>query len=155
MFKFVNYIIALVKGLETTFKHIFKPPVTDRYPRKKREMLSRYRGLHYLARYDDGKERCVCCGLCAAACPAECIYMEGEEDEKGERYAKVYEINELRCIFCGYCEEACPENAIFLGREYEFTYDNRNSYIYNKEQLLALFPKDKRNRKKIIGGEID
>jgi len=155
MFKFVNYIIALLKGLVTTFKHVFKSPITDKYPRKKREMLPRYRGLHYLARYEDGKERCVCCGLCAAACPVGCIYMEGEENEKGERYPKVYEINELRCIFCGYCEEACPENAIFLGREYEFVFDNRDSFIYNKEKLLALFPKEKMNRKKIIGGEID
>jgi NADH-quinone oxidoreductase subunit I len=155
MFNFVKYIIALVKGFAVTFKHIFKPPTTDRYPKKKREMLPRYRGLHYLVRYEDGKERCVCCGLCAAACPVECIYMEGEENEKGERRAKVYEINELRCIFCGYCEEACPESAIFLGREYEFTYDNRISYIYDKEKLLSLFPTDKKNRKKIIGGEID
>ena len=61
MFKFVSYIIALIKGLAVTFKHIFKKPVTDRYPKKKREMLPRYRGLHYLARYDDGKERCVYC----------------------------------------------------------------------------------------------
>lgn len=155
MFKFVSYIIALIKGLAVTFKHIFKKPVTDRYPKKKREMLPRFRGLHYLARYDNGKERCVCCGLCAAACPVECIYMEGEEIEGGERYPKVYEINELRCIFCGWCEEACPENAIFLGREYEFTYDNRNDYIYTKEMLLALFPKNVKDRKKALGGEID
>jgi NADH-quinone oxidoreductase subunit I len=81
--------------------------------------------------------------------------MEGEEIEGGERYPKVYEINELRCIFCGWCEEACPENAIFLGREYEFTYDNRNDYIYTKEMLLALFPKNVKDRKKALGGEID
>jgi len=84
MFNFAKYILALIKGLSVTFKHIFKKPVTDRYPKKKREMLPRYRGLHYLARYDNGKERCVCCGLCAAACPVECIYMEGEEIEGGD-----------------------------------------------------------------------
>lgn len=155
MFKFISYIVALIKGLSVTFKHIFKPPITDRYPKKRREMLPRFRGLHYLARYEDGRERCVCCGLCAAACPVGCIYMEGEENEKGERYPRIYEINELRCIFCGFCEDACPESAIFLGREYEFTYDKRDDYIYDKEVLLSLFPEDKKNRKRIIGGEID
>ena len=155
MFKFISYIIALIKGLSVTFKHIFKPPITDRYPKKRREMLPRFRGLHYLARHEDGKERCVCCGLCAAACPVGCIYMEGEENERGERYPRVYEINELRCIFCGFCEDACPESAIFLGREYEFIYDKRDDYIYDKEALLSLFPEDKKDRKRIIGGEID
>lgn len=36
MFNFVKYIIALLKGLAVTFKHIFKPPTTDRYPKKKK-----------------------------------------------------------------------------------------------------------------------
>ena len=58
--------------------------------------------------------------LCAAACPADAIWVEAAEntDEEryspGERYAKTYEINMLRCIFCGYCEDACPTEAIQL-----------------------------------------
>ncbi len=137
-------LIALPKGFYTTLKHLFKKPVTRKYPFEKREMAPRYRGKHYLERYDDGTERCVCCGLCAASCPADAIYMEGAENENGERYAKVYEINLLRCIFCGFCEEACPEEAIFLGHEYEFSDDNRDSFIYTKEQMLANRPKEKR-----------
>ncbi len=136
-------ILALPKGFYTSIKHVFKRPVTRQYPYKKHEMFPRYRGKHYLEIYDDGTERCVCCGLCAAACPADCIYMEPAENEKGERYAKIYEINLLRCIYCGYCEEACPEEAIFLGHEYEFSDDNRNSFIYTKQEMLANRPKEK------------
>ncbi len=133
-----------------TMKHMFKKPVTLDYPRKKAAMAPRYRGRHYLERYDDGTERCVCCGLCAAACPADAIYMEPEENEKGERQARVYEINLLRCIFCGFCEEACPEEAIFLGREYEFSDNNRNSFIYSKEQMLVPHPRKPNPFKRII-----
>lgn len=139
--------LAFPKGFYTTIKHLFKPPVTIQYPRIKEEMAPRYRGRHYHEIYDDGTERCVCCGLCAAACPADAIYMEPGENERGERFAAVYEINLLRCIYCGFCEEACPEEAIFLGREYEFSDDNRDSFIYTKEQMLADRPKEKQFKK--------
>ncbi len=142
-------VIAFPKGFYTTVKHLFKRPVTIQYPRVRPEMAPRYRGKHYLEVYDDGTERCVCCGLCAAACPADAIYMEPAENERGERYAQVYEINLLRCIFCGFCEEACPEEAIFLGHEYEFSDDNRDSFIYTKKEMLANRPKE-RPFKKII-----
>lgn len=136
-----NVFLKMPKGFVVTFKHLFKKPITLDYPRKKKPMAPRYRGKHYLERYDDGTERCVCCGLCAAACPADAIYMEPEENEKGERRAAIYEINLLRCIFCGFCEEACPEEAIFLGQEYEFSDDNRNSFIVNKESMLVPHPR--------------
>ena len=133
--------LAIPRGLSVTLKYLLKGPVTLQYPEKKKPMHPRYRGLHYLKRYKDGKEKCVCCGLCAAICPSGCIYMEPEENEKGERYAKVYEINELRCIFCGYCEEACPEEAVFLGIKYELATDRRENLILSKEELLVPIPK--------------
>jgi NADH-quinone oxidoreductase subunit I len=131
--------IAIPKGLSITFRYLFRRPVTEQYPKVKPKLEDRYRGLHYLTRYPDGSERCVCCGLCAAACPADSIYMEPAETSDGIRYAKVYEINELRCIFCGMCEEACPEEAIFLGQEFEFSNYDRDDFIYTKDMLLANY----------------
>jgi NADH-quinone oxidoreductase subunit I len=84
--------------------------------------------------------------LCAAACPADAIFVEAAEntDEKrfspGERYASTYEINMLRCIFCGYCEDACPTEAIVLGDNYELSFYDRRSAIYTKEMLLEPVP---------------
>ena len=136
--------IAIPKGMFTVLKQMFRKPVTVNYPFEKPPMMPRYRGLHFLERYDDdGSERCVCCGLCAAACPADAIYMEPAETERDERYAKIYEINQLRCIFCGFCEEACPEEAIFLGKEYEFAADHRDKFIYTKEDMLVKWPREK------------
>jgi NADH-quinone oxidoreductase subunit I len=134
---------AIVKGLTITFKHLLRKPVTVQYPFEKVPMYPRYRGMHFLERYEDGTERCVCCGLCAKACPADCIYMEPSETSDGIMYARVYEINLLRCIYCGLCEEACPEEAIFLGKEYEFSNYTRESFVAVKDDLLVPWPRER------------
>ena len=135
-------VVELVRGLGTTLKMMFERPVTIQYPEEKREVRKRYRGRHVLKRYDNGLEKCIGCSLCAAACPADAIFVEASEntDERrfspGERYASTYEINMIRCIFCGFCEEACPTEAIVLGDNYELSFYDRRSAIYTKEMLL-------------------
>jgi NADH-quinone oxidoreductase subunit I len=139
---------ALATGLKTTLGEFFSPVVTTMYPEEKTPRSERYRGRHYLRRYENGLERCIGCELCAAACPVGCILVIAAEntDEKrvspGERYAKTYEINMLRCIFCGYCEDACPVQAIVLGPEYELSDTSREKFIYTKEKLLEPLPPD-------------
>jgi NADH-quinone oxidoreductase subunit I len=135
-------ITEIFKGLSITLRELFKPAVTIQYPEVKRPVRQRFRGRHELRRYADGLERCIGCALCAAACPADAIYVEAAENtdaerySPGERYAKTYEINMLRCIFCGYCEDACPTEAIVLGDNYELSFTDRRSSIYTKDLLL-------------------
>jgi len=45
----------------------------------------RYRGAHVLQRDENGLEKCVACFLCAAACPANCIFIEAAENTEENR----------------------------------------------------------------------
>jgi NADH-quinone oxidoreductase subunit I len=136
----------IAKGLATTFRELITKPVTVQYPEEKRTVRQRFKGRHMLKRYENGLEKCIGCSLCSAACPADAIFVEAAEntdDERyspGERYARVYEINMLRCIFCGYCEDACPTEAIVLGDNYELSFTDRRSSIYDKKMLIDPVP---------------
>lgn len=142
------YLWNIMKGMMITLKHFFKKKATIKYPEQKRPFSPVWRGLQILNRDEEGRERCTACGLCAVACPAEAITMEAAEREPGEenlyreeKYAAKYEINMLRCIFCGLCEEACPKDAIYLSETFTPSNYTRESFIYNKSDLLIPDPK--------------
>lgn len=132
------YIPEIIKGLALTLRTMFKPKFTVEYPEVKFIPPASYRGRPVLVMEENGKERCVACGLCARVCPPLAIEVQAAEtqDEK-ERYPVKFEINMIRCIFCGFCEEVCPEEAIVMSKDYELSFSNREEALYGKDKLLT------------------
>ena len=64
------WLSASVALSGVTFSTMFKPVVTEDYPRNPLPTAPRYHGRHQLNRHPDGMEKCVVCELCAWACPA-------------------------------------------------------------------------------------
>jgi NADH-quinone oxidoreductase chain I len=139
----MHKLLEPLAGFAVTFRTMFRKPHTEFYPEQKVPTAPRYHGRHQLNRHPDGLEKCVGCELCAWACPADAIYVEGADNtdaerySPGERYGRVYQINYLRCIGCGLCVEACPTRALTMTNDYEMADDNRADLIYEKDRLLA------------------
>jgi len=141
------YLPMFVQGLATTFKHLTSSlsgkAVTVSYPDEEPEIANPliYRGVHRLNKDAQGRVKCVACFLCATACPAHCIDIEGAESPwpDREKYPRSFVIDELRCIYCGMCEEACPVDAIELTSLYNLTGRSREEMIFDKEKLLSVY----------------
>jgi NADH-quinone oxidoreductase subunit I len=149
------YIPAVMRGIRLTLNRFFQRKATVQYPEKgiydadESDIAigvpnPRYRGEHILVKDEQGREKCVACLLCMAACPALCIYIEPEpapaDWSDRERRPKTFEIDMLRCIYCGYCEEACPCDAIRLTPKFYTPTTSRAERVYGKERLLENNP---------------
>ena len=133
---------SLAIGMGITFKEFFKPVVTVPYPYKTIKMSERYRGHIELIGDDEGKTKCVVCGMCERACPSGCISIgsksvEYEAEVKGEikiKKKKVltkYNLNFTTCSLCGQCVENCNFDAITFSKDYNLASSRKEDFHFD------------------------
>jgi len=118
---------------------------TVQYPEEKLAVPERFRFVPFLVmnNLDDpqapGQIWCTSCGICAKACPPQCIWIVRSTDPETGRPrpepAEFY-IDIDICMNCGTCAEFCPFDAIKMDHNYEMaSYDRRSAHILTKERL--------------------
>src|SRR3990170_497596 len=75
-------LTELLTALGITGKHLVSKSITVRYPEERREVFPRVRWRHKLMRHENGLERCIGCSRGEAACPAHCIRVVADENNR-------------------------------------------------------------------------
>jgi NADH-quinone oxidoreductase subunit I len=131
------YLPEVIRGLGFSGRKMRAETYTFEYPDEQWYPPDTFRGRPVLVE-ENGRPRCVSCGLCARACPPLAISMQSREvDDIKEREPEWFEINMLRCIYCGYCEEVCPEEAIVMSKEYDMVFHSRTEAQFGIDRLLT------------------
>jgi NADH-quinone oxidoreductase subunit I len=131
------------EGIQSRMSTSARGLFTIQYPEEKMPVPEEFRFNPFLV-YDEGpngeiNQRCTSCGICAKACPPQCIWIVRTNDPVTGRPvpspAEFY-IDIDICMNCGSCAEYCPFDAIKMDHVYEIaTYDRIKENILDIEAL--------------------
>ena len=116
---------------------------TVQYPEERLTIPEAFRYIPFLVYEEkpDGTRayRCTACGVCAKACPPQCIWIARTIDPKTSKPVpspKEFVIDIDICMSCGFCAEYCPFDAIKLDHDFEIaSYTRGETHLWNKEKL--------------------
>jgi len=136
----IHGIVSLMTGMKVTMTEFFTKKVTERYPENRDTlvMFDRFRGTLCMPHDEQGRNKCIACGLCQIACPNDTINVISEsitnEEGKKKKVLVKYEYNLGSCMFCQLCVTTCPYDAITFDQKFEHA-------VYEKDKLVMTLNK--------------
>ena len=128
-------VASLLKGMQVTGKEFVTPKITEKYPEDRAtvHVPERFRAILQLKYDDEGRHKCIACGICERNCPNGTISLttkmvetpDGKKKRKLDRYS--YDLGS--CTFCQLCVTSCPQNAL------EFSYDFEQA-VFTRSKLV-------------------
>ena len=111
-----------IRKIDTEF---YPDPVSSR---GKDDFPARARGLIF-----NEIEKCTGCGDCAKVCPATCISLESQKNERTHRaWVSKFDIDFSKCIFCGLCVEVCEPESLIQTKEVQ-------AAVFDPKDLITSF----------------
>lgn len=128
-------IASLIKGMQITGKEFVTPKITEKYP-EDREVVKvpeRFRAILRLKYDEEGRHKCIACGICQRNCPNGTITIttkmvdmpDGKKKRKLDKY--IYDLGS--CTFCQLCVTSCPQDVLEFDNDFE-------QAVFTREKLV-------------------
>lgn len=128
-------IKSLVTGMAVTGKEFVTPKVTECYPENRATLKigDRFRAELTLKYDEEGRHRCIACGICQMNCPNGTIQLstkmvelpDGKKKRKLDKY--MYDLGS--CTFCMLCVTTCPQDALEFSNDFEQAVFTRDKLV--------------------------
>ena len=126
---------SLVDGMVVTGKELVTPKITEQYPENRAtlQIADRFRAELTLIYDEQGRHKCIGCGICQMNCPNGTIQLttkmvdlpDGKKKRKLDKY--MYDLGS--CTFCMLCVTTCPQDALEFSNDFEQATFTRDSLM--------------------------
>lgn len=126
---------SLVKGMAVTGKELVTPKVTECYPENRAtlKIANRFRAELTLIYDEQGRHKCIGCGICQMNCPNGTIHLTTKmvdlPDGKKKRILDTYLYDLGSCTFCMLCVTTCPQDALKFTNDFEQAVFTRDKLV--------------------------
>lgn len=128
---------SLVTGMGVTGKEFVTPKITECYPENRAtlQIPERFRAELTLKYDNEGRHKCIACGICQMNCPNGTISLtkkmvelpDGKKKAKLDKY--LYDLGS--CTFCMLCVTTCPQDALEFSNDFE-------QAVFTRQKLVKL-----------------